>query len=109
MIRVFYVIGEGANGAPKFDVTSVFTSEVPAGFALNLMRQFRMRAVDPKRSYVQSVKVSAGSVGVRFYQTWMPDPNELRRASEDDDRPPTLGFIFHARIVALPILPMRGR
>lgn len=109
VIRVFDIIGEGSKGAPQIDVTSVFTSEVPAGFALDLMRHFHMRAVDPKRSYVQTVKVFRGSVDVRFYQTWMADPAELRRATDNEDRPATLGFIFHSSIMALPQTPMQGR
>jgi hypothetical protein len=109
VIRVFDIIGEGSGGAPQIDVTSVFTSEVPAGFALDLMRHFHMRAVDARRSYVQTVKVFPGSVDVRFYQTWMADPTELRSANDDEERPPTLGFIFHASILALPQTPMRGR
>ena len=55
VIRVFDIIGEGSAGEAQIDVTSVFTSEVPAGFALDLMRHFHMRAVDRKRSYVQTV------------------------------------------------------
>jgi hypothetical protein len=109
VIRVFDIIGEGPGGEPQIDVTSVFTSEVPAGFALDLMRHFHMRAVDPKRSYVQTVTAFPGSIDVRFYQTWMADPSELRRATDTEDRPATLGFIFHASILALPPTPMRGR
>jgi hypothetical protein len=110
VIRVFDVIGEGPGGAPQIDVTDVFTSEVPAGFALELMRHFHMRAVDPKRSYVQTVKAFPGSIDVRFYQTWMADPTELRKSADDDEeRRPTLGFIFHASILVLPKEPMRGR
>jgi hypothetical protein len=109
VIRVFDIIGEGPSGEPQIDVTSVFTNEVPAGFALDLMRHFHMRSVDPKRSYVQTVKAYPGSIDVRFYQTWMADPSELRSSGENEDRPPTLGFIFHSSIMALPQKPMRGR
>ena len=109
VIRVFDIIGEGPGGEPQIDVTSVFTSEVPAGFALDLMRHFHMRAVDPKRSYVQTVTAFPGSIDVRFYQTWMADPTELRGSTDNEDRPATLGFIFHASILALPPTPMRGR
>jgi hypothetical protein len=110
VIRVFDIIGEGPGGAPQIDVTEVFTSEVPAGFALDLMRHFHMLAVDPKRSYVQTVKAFPGSIDVRFYQTWTADPAELRKAPNDDEeRRPTLGFIFHASIMVLPKEPMRGR
>jgi hypothetical protein len=109
VIRVFDIIGEGPGGEAQIDVTSVFTSEVPAGFALDLMRHFHMRAVDPKRSYVQTVTAFPGSIGVRFYQTWMADPMELRKSTDTEDRPATLGFIFHSSILALPPMPMRGR
>jgi len=109
VLRVFDIIGEGPGGDPQIDVTSIFTSEVPAGFALDLMRHFHMRAVDPKRSYVQTVTAFPGSISVRFYQTWMADAAELRGSSENEDRPATLGFIFHASILALPQTPMRGR
>ena len=109
VIRVFDIIGEGPGGEAQIDVTGVFTSEVPAGFALDLMRHFHMRAVDPKRSYVQTVTAYPGSIDVRFYQTWMADPAELRGAADNEDRPATLGFIFHASILALPQTPMRGR
>ncbi len=109
VIRVFDIIGEGPGGEPQIDVTSVFTNEVPAGFALDLMRHFHMRAVDPKRSYVQTVTAFPGSIDVRFYQTWMADPTELRKSTDAEDRPATLGFIFHSSILALPPTPMRGR
>lgn len=110
VIRVFDVIREGPGGAPQIDVTDIFTSEVPAGFALDLMRHFHMHAVDPKRSYIQTVKAYPGSIDVRFYQTWMADPAELRKSTDDDEeRRPTLGFIFHASLLVLPQEPMRGR
>ena len=109
VIRVFDIIGEGPAGEPQIDVTSVFINEVPAGFALDLMRHFHMRAVDPKRSYVQTVTAFPGSIDVRFYQTWMADAAELRRSGDTEDRPATLGFIFHSSILALPPTPMRGR
>ena len=109
VIRVFDIIGEGPAGEPQIDVTSVFTNEVPAGFALDLMRHFHMRAVDPKRSYVQTVTAFPGSVDVRFYQTWMADAAELRKSADTEDRPATLGFIFHSSILALPPVPMPGR
>jgi len=110
VIRVFDVIGEGTSGAPQIDVTGIFTSEVPAGFALDLMRHFRMRAIDPKRSHIETVKAYRGSIDVRFYQTWTADPAELRKSGDDEEeRRATLGFIFHASILVLPKEPMRGR
>ena len=45
---------EGANGAPVIDLTTTVVNEVPAGFALDLMRHFRMRHIDPRRSYIHT-------------------------------------------------------
>ena len=111
VLRTFEVIREGKNGAPVIDVTSILVGEVPAGFALDLMRHFHMRAVDPKRSYIDTVKVLPGSVDIRFYQTWMADPAELRKpvADGEEERRATLGFVFHTSVLLLPEQPMRGR
>ncbi len=111
VLRTFDVIREGVNGAPIIDITSILVGEVPAGFALDLMRHFHMSGVDPKRSYIDTVKVLPGSVDIRFYQTWMADPGELRKAPADgeEDRRATLGFVFHTSVLLLPPRPMRGR
>jgi hypothetical protein len=79
------VVREGAKGAAVIDVTSILVGDVPAGFALDLMRHFHMRSVDPKRSYVDTVKVSPGSVDIRFYQTWVADPAELHKPIADGE------------------------
>jgi hypothetical protein len=109
VLQAFDVIREGTNGAPVIDITGVLTNEVPAEFALDLMRQFRMRYVDPKRSYIRTVKVFPEHIGVEFYQTWVPDPNELFTRSDDEEDRAPLGFIFHMSLHLLPKEPMRGR
>ena len=110
VLRGFDVIREGANGAPVIDITGVLTTEVPAEFALDLMRDFRMRHVDPERSYIRTVKAFPEHIDVEFYQTWVPDPNELFKSSESgENRAAALGFIFHMSIHLLPKEPMRGR
>jgi Domain of unknown function (DUF5117) len=71
VIRAFDIIREGKDGAPIIDITGILVNEVPAGFALDLMRQFKMRAVDPRRSYIQTVKAYPENIDIRFYQTWV--------------------------------------
>src|SRR5215831_14886487 len=50
------VVREGDGGAAIVDVTPLFTSGVPSGFALEFMRHYHMISVDPMRSYVQGVR-----------------------------------------------------
>ena len=109
-LRAFDIIREGKGGAPIIDITGILVSEVPAGFALDLMRQFHMRMVDPRRSYVQSVKAFPENIDIRFYQTWVPDPADLFKPGGDDEKRTTsLGFIFHTSLHLLPEHPMQGR
>jgi len=109
VLRAFDVIREGKDGAPIIDITGILVSEVPAGFALDLMRQFRMRGVDPRRSYIQTVKAFPQNIEIRFYQTWVPDPAELFKAPADDMPATSLGFLFHTSLHILPERPMQGR
>ncbi|MGH8248091.1 MAG: DUF5117 domain-containing protein, partial [Gammaproteobacteria bacterium] len=111
VIRAFDVVSEGPGGAPIIDITSIFVADVPGGFALEFMRHFKMRSVDPKRSYIERVKAFPGNIDIRFHQTWMADPAELRRALEEgeEQRPASLGFVFHTSLLLLPELPMRPR
>ena len=84
VLRAFDIIREGKGGAPIIDITGILVGEVPAGFALDLMRQFRMRMVDPRRSYIQKVKAFPQNIDIRFYQTWVPDPAELFKPGDDE-------------------------
>jgi hypothetical protein len=109
VLRAFDVIREGKGGAPIIDITGILVGEVPAGFALDLMRQFRMRMVDPRRSYIQTVKAFPQNIEIRFYQTWVPDPKDL--FADSDEGPPntSMGFLFHTSLHILPERPMQGR
>jgi hypothetical protein len=92
VLRAFDVIREGSDGAPVIDMTEVLITEVPAEFALDLMRHFRMRHVDPKRSYIHTCQDFSEHIDVQFYQTWVPDPNELFSPRDDAEKPaPRLG------------------
>lgn len=111
VIRAFEVLEEGRGGAPVIEVGGLFVSEVPDGFALEFMRHFRMDRIDPKRSFLEAVKVFPESLNIRYRQTWVPTSAELRKSVDDGDErvPPSLGFVFHTSMLLLPEQPMRGR
>lgn len=109
VIRAFDAVAEGNDGSPIVDVTGLFATDVPDGFGREYKQHFRMTAVDPKRSYIQSVKAFPRNIEIRFYQTWVPDSKELLKSTEDDPVPSQLGFIFHTSMLLLPDKPMRGR
>ena len=110
LVHRFEIIGEGAGGAPIVDATPLYVEDAPA-FALDLKRRFRMAKTDDQRSYVQSVKVFPTNVQVRFFQTWLPDPEVLYRPppSGEDRVQPSVQFVFSTNILLLPREPMRGR
>lgn len=111
LIRSFDVLSEGADGAPVIDVTSLFFSDLPTGFAPEVRGRFRMTQVDPQRSYIESVKVFPLNIEVRFSQTWAANPEDLARQPESGDNPvpPSMGFLFQASMLLLPEQPMQGR
>ncbi|MCW5623186.1 MAG: zinc-dependent metalloprotease [Burkholderiales bacterium] len=111
VIKTFDAMDEGRDGAPIIDVTGLFATDVPEGFATDFKAHFRMAGIDPKRSYIQNVKAFPRNIEFRFYQTWMPDEKERRKSSEDDNSPTLtdLGFVFHASLLLLPERPMKGR
>ena len=111
VIKAFDIIMEGPAKAPVIDITTLFVSEVPDGFALEFMQYFHMNAIDPKRSFIESVKAFPQNIDIRFQQTWVPSAVELRKTVDDEsDRvPPQLGFIFHTSWLLLPEEPMDPR
>jgi hypothetical protein len=110
VIKAFDAVGEGKDGAPIIEITPLFTTEVPTGFAAEFKQHFRMQDVDGKRSYIEDVKAFPNNIGIRFYQTWTPDTAEvIRTANSDDPVPGALGFIFHFSLYLLPEEPMNGR
>jgi uncharacterized protein DUF4953/uncharacterized protein DUF5117/uncharacterized protein DUF5118 len=109
VLRAFDAVAEGNEGTPIIDVTGLFATDVPDGFGREYKQHFHMTAVDPKRSYIQTVKAFPRNIEIRFYQTWIPDSKELLKSSEDDPIPSALGFIFHTSMLLLPDKPMVGR
>ena len=110
VIDVFDVIKEGAGGAPIINITSMFTTNVPNGFALEFMRHYRMARVDGRRSMIRNVRAFPKNIAIGFYQTWVPDEKDLLKPTGDQDPPPAaLGFAFKTNLLLLPEKPMMGR
>ncbi len=110
VLAVLEAVAEGKDGAPIIDVTSLYT-DTPKGFAMEFKQYFSMSASDPKRSYIDSVKVFPQNIEVGFYQTWVPDQKELENSYKPGNTPipAALGFSFHASMLLLPEKPMTGR
>ena len=110
MVAVFDVVKEGAGGAPVIDITPLFTTNPPAGFALEFKRHYRMAQVDGRRSLVQNVRAFPNNIAIGFYQTWIPEEKDLLKPPKGEDPPPAaLGFSFRANLLLLPDKPMLPR
>lgn len=110
VIEVFDVVKEGPGGAPVIDITSLFTTNPPTGFALEFKRHYRMARVDGRRSMVRSVRAFPRNIAIGFYQTWIPDEKDLLKPPKDEDPPPAgLGFSFRTNFLLLPEKPMSPR
>jgi len=110
VIAVFDVVKETTAGAPIINITSLFTTHSPAGFALDFKRHYRMAHVDGQRSLVRYVRAFPQNVVIGFYQTWIPDEKDLLKPSKDEDPPPAaLGFYFRTNFLLLPEKPMVAR
>lgn len=110
VIDVFDVVKEGPGGAPVIDITSMFTTNSPKGFALEFKRHYRMAQVDGRRSLVRSVRTFPQNIQIGFYQTWVPEEKDLLHPAEGQDPPPSaLGFAFKTNFLLLPEKPMQAR
>jgi hypothetical protein len=109
VVRMFDVVSESGAGAPIIDVTGLFSTEVARGFAIELRRRFRMRNVDPDRSFVQSVLAFPTNVEIRHYQVWTPDVNDLFNPNDPNPPPASMPLLFHTSFLLLPEQPMVGR
>jgi hypothetical protein len=111
VLMSFDVLGEAEHGAPIIDVTPLFVSDVPPGIALGFKRRFEMHTIDPKRSYVERVKVFPNNVRIYYYQTWDADPKQVMETllPEQPSGDTSAGFSFAANFLLLPAHPMRPR
>jgi hypothetical protein len=103
VIETFDVLREGSSGGAVIDITALFTTRSPAGFALDFKRHYRMARVDGSRSLVRNVRAFPQNISIGFYQTWVPDEQDLLKPSEGQDPPPAaLGFAFKTNLLLLP-------
>ena len=98
VLKAFDVVGHGDNGEAIVNVTPLFVTQPPPAFALGFMKHFDMREIDPERSFVESVKAFPKNIGIRFYQTWVADRDELLsrlyEGEEEESVNASLGFVF---------------
>lgn len=110
LLGAFDVVAQGEGGAPIIDITPLFTTMVPPAFGLDFMRHYRMAGVDPKRSFVYGVRAFPTNIQFGFYQTWVPDRQELLKpAAGQDPAPAEIAFAFRTNLLLLPETPMTGR
>ncbi len=111
LLRTFEIVGRGLKGEAIIDITPLFVTEPPAGFALGFMKHFGTQQIDPRRSYIDSVKAFPRNIGIRFYQTWVADRGELLNRVEEAEESviAALGFVFYTNFYLLPDRPMRPR
>jgi hypothetical protein len=111
LLRTFEIVGRGSKGEAIIDVTPLFITEPPSGFALGFMKFFGTQQIDPKRSYIDGVKAFPRNVGVRFYQTWVAERSQLLSTVDEAEESVTdsLGFVFYTNFYLLPDKPMRPR
>ena len=111
MLGAYDVVGRGDKGEAIIDVSPGFVSTPPRGFAVGFMKHFHMHDIDPKRSYIEGVKAFPRNIGIRFYQTWLADKDELRSQADVGEESVTasLGFSFYTNLYLLPDKPMRPR
>ena len=110
VVAVFDVVKEGASGAPVINMTSIFTTNPPVGFALEFKRHYHMAKIDGQRSLVQSVRAFPRNIAFGFYQTWVPEEKDLLSPPKGEDPPPAaLGFSFKTNLLLLPEEPMLPR
>jgi len=110
LVQSFEIVDTGENGAPIIDATSLFAGDVP-DFATSFKRRLHMASIDPKRSYIESVKGFPNNVLVKYFQTWVPDPEELARPRGPNEPTvwPGIPFVFTTNFLLLPDQPMKGR
>jgi hypothetical protein len=111
LLGTFDILGRGAKGDAIVDLTPMFVTEPPRGFALGFMKYFGTKEIDAKSSYIESVKTFPRNIGIRYYQTWVADNADLlKRVQEGEESVvASMGFVFYTNIYLLPDKPMRPR
>jgi Met-zincin/Domain of unknown function (DUF5117)/Domain of unknown function (DUF5118) len=111
LLRTFDVLARGPKGEALIDLTPMFVTEPPRGFAFGFMKYFGTSEIDPRRSYIEAVKTFPRNIGIRYYQTWVADTGDLMKRVETGEESVTaaMGFVFYTNFYLLPDKPMRPR
>jgi hypothetical protein len=111
VLMSFDILATGQGAAPIIDLTPLFVSDVPEGIGLGFKKYFRLHTIDPKRSYIDRVKVFPNNVRVYYYQTWNADLKKVMETlpPEQPSVETSAGFLFAANFLLLPEHPMRPR
>ena len=106
ILRSFPIAAENKDSsAAVIDVTSLFEDDVPSlsGLSTSQRTQFKVRRLDPQRSYIDKVKSFPMNVEVRQVQTFdAAEPPSLGSSG-------TLSMEVAQSLVLLPREPMRPR
>jgi hypothetical protein len=107
----FDIPASGQGVAPIIDLTPLFVSDAPEGIGIGFKKYFGMHTIDPRRSYIDRVKVFPNNVRVYYYQTWNADPKKVMETllPEQPSLDTSAGFLFAANFLLLPERPMRPR
>ena len=111
LLRSFEILGQGTRGEALIDLSALFVNDPPKAFALGFMKHFGMREIDAGRSYIDAFKVFPQNVGIRYYQTWLADHEQLLEEVGDAEESvsDSRGFLFYTNLYLLPAKPMRPR
>jgi hypothetical protein len=111
LLRSFDILGHGTRGEALIDLSVLFVNDPPKAFALGFMKHFGMREIDVRRSYIDAFKVFPQNVGIRYYQTWLADHDQLLDEVDAAQESVTgsRGFLFYTNIYLLPAIQMRPR
>ena len=111
VLMSFDILAESREANPIIDLTPLFVSEAPEGIGLGFKKHFGMHSIDPKRSYVDRVKVFPNNVRVYYTQSWNANPKQVMESlqPEQPSGETSASFLFAANFLLLPERPMRPR
>lgn len=111
IVEVFPVKAYGKDKAPVIEVTSLFTSDLPE---FSAKRQINASGIDPKRTFVDSVKSFPENIEAKVLVTYRPGGGggfggPLGRVLRGDPSEGGITVILRHSMVKLPEEPMRPR
>lgn len=114
VLMAFPIEALGKEEAPVFEVTRLFTTEVPE---FSARRTLRARGFDASRTFVEGVKVFPENINVEVMQTYTSPPDMGGAGGQSPGGSPFAGamrgssatVVMHFSMVKLPEKPMMPR